>query len=86
MDDLDYADDLAVLACIQAQIRDKTDKVWQTASRVGIEINALKTKVMCINTTMDTPVMAAGETMECVDSLTYLGSVISRDESAHIRH
>ena len=26
LDDLDYADDLAVLACTQAQIRDKTDK------------------------------------------------------------
>ena len=25
--DLGYADDLAVLACTQAQIRDKTDKI-----------------------------------------------------------
>ena len=27
LDDLNYADDLAVLACTQAQIRDKTDKI-----------------------------------------------------------
>ena len=33
MDDLDYADYLAVLECIQAQIRDKTDNVLKAVSR-----------------------------------------------------
>ena len=41
-----------------------------------------KTKVMCINTTLDAPLTIAGETLECVDSFTYLGSVISKDGSA----
>jgi hypothetical protein len=82
LDDLDYADDLAVLACTQAQIRDNTDKLWKAASRVGLEINAPKTKVMCINTTLDAPLTIAGETLECVDGFTYLGSVISKDGSA----
>ena len=31
LDDLEYADDLTVLVCTQAQIRDKTDKVLMTA-------------------------------------------------------
>ena len=66
LDYLDYADDLAVLACNQAQIRDKTDKVWKAASRVGLEINA--PKVMCINTTLVSP--------------PTIGSVISKDGSA----
>ena len=52
------------------------------SSRVGLEINAPKTKVMCVNTTLDAPLTIAGETLECVDSFTYLGSVISKDESA----
>ena len=43
LDDLDYADDLANLTCTQAQIRDKTDKVWKAVSRVGLEINEPKT-------------------------------------------
>ena len=46
LDELDYADDLAVLACNQAQIRENTEKVWQTARRVGLEINSPKTKVI----------------------------------------
>ena len=72
LDELDYADDLSILACTQAEIRDKTDKVCQAASHLGLEINAPKTKVMCINATLDLPVMVAGETLECVDSFTYL--------------
>ena len=46
---------------------------------MGLEINAPKTKVMSNNTTLDAPLTVTGETLECVDSLTYLGSVISRD-------
>ena len=34
--DLDYDDDLAVLACNQAKIRDKVDKLWMSASHVGL--------------------------------------------------
>ena len=70
------------LAQVFAQIRDKTDKVWKAASRVGLEINVLKTKDICINTTLDTPLTVSGETLKCVDSFTYLGSVISKDGSA----
>ena len=59
LDDLDNADDLVVLAFTQAQIRDKTDKVWQAASRVELEVNSPKTKVKRINTTLDTPITVA---------------------------
>ena len=66
-DDLDYADDLAVLACTQAQI---WGKVRRTTRRVELEINAPKTKVMCINTTLGVPFTIAGETLECIDRFT----------------
>ena len=39
LDDLHYADDLAVLEFTQAQIREKNEKIWQTARHVGLEIN-----------------------------------------------
>ena len=77
--DLDcHADNLTVLAYTQAQIQEKTDKAWQVTRIVGLEVNAPKTKVMCINTTLDEPRTVAGKKMECVESCTYLGSVISR--------
>ena len=62
-----YADDLDDLST-QTQIREKTEKVWQTVRREGLEINAPITKVMCINTILDAPLTIAGETLECVDS------------------
>ena len=37
---------------------------------------------MCINTTLEALLTIAGEMLECVDSFTYFGSVISKDESA----
>ena len=78
---LDYGVNLAVLASTQARIRDKTEKIWQTARRVGLEINAPKTKVMCSNTTFDVHLTVAGETLKYVDIFRYLGSVIRRDGS-----
>ena len=56
------------LGCTQAQIREKNEKVWQTARSLGLEINAPKTQVMCINITLDAPFTVAIETLECVDS------------------
>ena len=51
---------------------------------MGLEINAPKTKAMCINTMhyLGSPLRIAGEAIEFLDSFTYLGSVISRDKSA----
>ena len=49
---------------------------------VGLGTNAPKTKVVCINTILDAPLTVAGKTLECVNSFTYLGYVISRDGSA----
>ena len=55
---IDYVMRIA-LAYYQAQIREKTE----TARRVGLEINTPKTKVMCINTTLDAHLTIADETL-----------------------
>ena len=44
LEDLDFAyDDLALLACTESRIREKTSKLWLTGKRVKLEINADKT-------------------------------------------
>ena len=82
LDDCDYAYDLDVLTCTKTQIREKTLKLWQNSRRVRLEINAPKKKVMCINTSLDAPLMIAGKMLERVDYFTYLGSAIGKDRSA----
>jgi len=82
LEDLDFADDLALLACTESRIREKTSKLWRTGKRVGLEINADKTELMCINTSPNAPLNVGSKELSCVDNFTYLGSVISREESA----
>ena len=47
-----------------------------------LEFNTPKSKVMCINITLDAPLRIAEKTLEYVDSFAYLGSVTSKDMSA----
>ena len=82
LEDLDFADDLALLACTESRIREKTSKLWLTGRRVGLEINADKTELMCINTSPNAPLNVGSKELSCVDNFTYLGSVISKEESA----
>jgi hypothetical protein len=49
---------------------------------VGLEINADKTELMCINTSPNAPLNVGSKDLSCVDNFTYLGSVISKEESA----
>ncbi|VDP16346.1 unnamed protein product [Schistosoma margrebowiei] len=60
LDDLDFADDLALLSQTQQQIQEKTTRVA-----------AASTPVACIN-----PITIDGEDLEDVKTFTYLGSII----------
>ena len=55
----------------------KTQDLANNAKPTGLEINVAKTKVMCINTKLDTPITIDDSQVECVNEFTYLGSTIS---------
>ena len=46
LDDLDFADDVALLSSTKQHIQNKTTKMNEEARRVGLKINKGKTKVM----------------------------------------
>ena len=50
LDDLDFADDLALLAHNHEQMQAKTTALQTTASKIDLKINTDKAKVMRINT------------------------------------
>ena len=72
LEDLDFADNLALLSHRIQDMRDKT-----RALEVGLKINATKTKLMRIGTKRGDGVSVAGERVEEVDEFTYLGSIVS---------
>ena len=78
LDDLDFADDLALLSHSLSQMQDKTNCLETILAGTGLKINKKKTELMKINSTAHTPVTVRGEPIRKVDSFFYLGSAIDR--------
>ncbi|KAK4471060.1 hypothetical protein MN116_000571 [Schistosoma mekongi] len=76
LDDLDFADDLALLAHTHQQMQAKTIRVATTSASVGLNIHKGKSKILKYNTGSTNPIQLDGETLEEVDTFTYLGSII----------
>ena len=76
LDDLDFADDLALLSHSHMQMQDKTTELALISAQVGLKINKRKTKILRTNTTCETPIMLEGETLEEVKDFRYLGSIV----------
>ena len=78
LEDLYFADDLALLSHRIQDLRDKTGVLEVQSAKVGLKINATKTKLMPIGTKRGDGVSVAGERFEEVDEFTYLGSIVSK--------
>ena len=76
LDDLDFADDLALLSHTQQQMQEKTSDVATTSARIGLSIHKGKSKVLKVNATSTTPIMLDEEALEEVESFVYLGSTV----------
>ncbi|CAH8678058.1 unnamed protein product [Schistosoma haematobium] len=76
LDDLDFADDLALLSHTHEQIQIKTASVAAVSASVGLSIHKGKTKVLKFKAENSNPITLDGETLEDLESSTYLGSII----------
>ena len=82
LEDLDFADDLAVLSSRNTQLQEKPDRQASFSRRTRLNINTTKTKVMNINTTPSVSITVNREVLETVEEFTYRGSLISQDNGA----
>ena len=78
LEDLDFADDLELLSHTIQDMRDKKQALEVQSAKVGLKINATKTKLMRIGTNRGDGVSVAGEPIDEVDEFTYLGSIVSK--------
>ena len=78
LDDLDFADDLALLSRNHSQMQDKTTLLETTSAGTGLKINRKKTELMKMNTAANAPVTVRGEPIREVESFVYLGSVVDQ--------
>ena len=78
LDDLDFADDLALLSHSHNQMQEKTNTVRDISAQTGLIIHRGKTKTMRVCTANEEPVTFEDEGLEEVDKFTYLGSIVSK--------
>ncbi|VDP22550.1 unnamed protein product [Schistosoma margrebowiei] len=71
LDDLDFADDLALLSHTHEQMQTKTVSVAAVSASVGLSIHKGKTKFLKFRAENSNPNTIDGETMEDVESFTY---------------
>ena len=78
LDDLDFADDLALLSHTQAQMQEKTTVLDSLSRSIGLHIHAGKSKIFRINNANQAAIVVNNKRLEEVDSFVYLGSVTDR--------
>ncbi|KAL7726621.1 hypothetical protein ACLKA6_010486 [Drosophila palustris] len=87
LEDLDYADDICLMSHKLSDIQAKANDLSRIASRVGLEINAAKTKAMRFNHVNQGHITINGNIVEFVDKFPYLGTIITNNVSRkHDRH
>jgi len=78
LEDLDFADDLALLSHSHQQMRQKTKDLVNISQKTGLKVHSDKTKILKINTTIQEQITVNEAPLEEVDSFTYLGSIIDK--------
>ena len=82
--DLDYADDIAIIAPSACVLQEALMILQEEANLVGMQISWPKTKIMAItpNPTNHLPLKICNKEVLFVNSFTYLGSLIPNDGSS----
>ncbi len=76
LNDLDFADDVALLSHNRQQMQEKTSDLSSVSAQLGLRIHEGKTKILKIQATSTEPVKLRGKPLEEVESFTYLWSII----------
>jgi hypothetical protein len=82
LEDLEFTDDICLISHKFEHMQEKTNKLSQVASRVGLKINKNKTKYMTVNTHSNKNITVDSQAMEKVQRFTYLGSTVDAEGGA----
>ena len=82
LDDVDFADDLALLSYTHSHIQEKTNRLHIYAKQVGLKINKRKTEVMTLDVQNPAPVKEEEDPLPYTDQFTYLCSTVRHDGGA----
>ena len=81
LNDLDYADNLALLSHTQNHLQEKkTTKLCNYGWQFGLIVSEKKTETLTLNVPTPNPVKAYGKELPMTEQFTYLGSIVRVDE------
>ena len=83
LEDLEFADNLALLSHRLQDLQDKVNALSKAAQHVGLRISQDKTKLLRTNNQQEAPVTIEGTAVEDVSEFVYLGSKISKTGGTH---
>ena len=78
LEDLDFADDIALLSSNKEQMQDKLNLLISYAAKTGLKINTGKTKVMRRNASNSEAITINGNDIKDVNDFIYLGATVSK--------
>jgi hypothetical protein len=84
IDDLDFADDIALIESSKQRSQKQIDALKLQASKVGLQINVEKTEQIRLNQPIDTqqkPITIEGAEIAIVEDFKYLGSRVANSEA-----
>ena len=82
LEDLDFADDLALLSHTHQRIQEKTNRLQHYSEQIGLKINTKKTEITVLSSTNTNHVQLNGDNIKKSDTFTYLGSTGKTDRKA----
>ena len=82
LEDLDFADDLALLSHTKEHMQEKTSRLSETAQKIGLRISRKKSEVMTLNVNNPTKIEIDGDELPTTEEFTYLGSTVRSDGGA----
>ena len=80
LEDLDFADDIALLSSTKQYIQTEIDKLAHEAERVGLKVNVDKCKRLRINWRNNDAVEVNGQGIEDDDRFVYLEAKVSKED------
>ena len=85
LEDLDFADDLALLSHSHQQMQENTELLNTVSTQLGLNINRSKTRIMKANTKNNNPITMNGEPLEETDSFTCKQTIHNQQTWRHSR-
>ena len=78
-DDLDFANDTALISSTKQQIQHTTTKLEKEARQLGLKVSTEKMKAMRFNTRNQDKIVVNEIDIEDIDEFTYLGAKVCRE-------